>query len=65
MTQINLTSKYCFSQKTKSIDRIKDRKSQILNPNVSINTKNTKTPKKKHRQAYDDSCITHTLRNSN
>ena len=49
MTQINLTSKYSLSQKSKSIDKIKDRKYLLQNPNVSINVKNSRTPKKRHR----------------
>lgn len=49
MTQINLTTKYSFSQKSKSIDKIKDRKYLLQNPNVSTNGKNSKTLKKRHR----------------
>lgn len=49
MTQINLTSKYSLSQKSKSIDKIKDRNCQMNNPNISVNLKNNKTPKKGHR----------------
>jgi len=66
MTQINLTPKYTLSQKSKSIDKIKERKYLLMNnPNNSVQAKNSKTPKKKHREAYDDAYITHTFRNSN
>lgn len=49
MTQINLTTKYSLSQKSRSIDKIKDRKYLLQNPNVSTNGNNSKTPKKRHR----------------
>lgn len=49
MTQINLNSKYSLSHKSKSNDKIKDRKYVLQNPNATTNGRNSKTPKKRHR----------------